>query len=312
VRKWGKPARVYYDNGAVYRSDHMQRIVAELGLHRIIHTKSYRPMGHGKIEAFNRFVRAAFLAELRATPIQTLDALNEAFTAWADHEYNRRTHSETGQSPLDRWRAGVDRITYAEEETLRRAFLWSEARTPDKSGLFSLFGTRYQVGPTAARKRIDVRFDPEQLDEVEVWHQGRFVERVRPFQVHTHRRPKPTIEPETSGPKPAAKPVANWLGHLVQTRQRDGFVEPSPRSLSEEHATRRAHDDQALLDLLTLRLDPAVVDAATVHTWLERFGPFDPEAAAVVLDDLLAHEPADRHVTFYLDAIRRQTPGDQS
>jgi hypothetical protein len=312
VRKWGKPARVYYDNGGVYRSNHMRLIVAELGLYHIVYTRPRRPMGHGKIEAFNRFVRAAFISELRATSIQTLDALNEAFTAWSDHDYNRRIHSEIGQCPLERWRAGEARVTYAEEEALRRAFLWSEPRTPDKSGLFGLFGTRYQVGPTLARKRVDVRFDPERLDEIEVWHQGRFVERVRPFHVQTHRRPKPATGLGTPGPKAGAKPVANWLGHLVRTRQREDFVAPAPRALVEEHAASRAHDDQCLLDLLSLRLDPAVVDAATVRTWLERFGPFDPEAAAAVLDGLLTHEPPDRHVTFYLDAIRRQTFGDPS
>jgi transposase InsO family protein len=318
LRRWGKPRRVYYDNGAVYRSDHMQRIVAELGLQRIIHTRAYRPMGHGKIEAFNRFVRAAFLAELRASPLPTLDALNEAFTAWADHEYNRRTHSEIGQCPLDRWNVGVARIEYAEEEALRRAFLWSEPRTPDKTGLFSLFGTRYQVGPSLARKRVDVRFDPEHLVEVEIWHQDRFVERVRPFQVQPHRRPRPDDDAEPSPGKPGTSvtpgkvPTADWLGHLVRTRQRDGFVAPAPRALVEEHAAQRARADQALVDLLADRLDPAVVDPVAVRTFLERFGPFDPEAAAAVLDGLLAREPNDRHVTVYLDAIRRQTIGDPS
>jgi len=170
----------------------------------------------------------------------------------------------------------VDRIVYAEEEALRRAFLWSEPRTPDKAGVFGLFGTRYQVGPGLARKRVDVRFDPEHLAEVEVWHQGRFVERVRPFQVQPHRRPRPEDDAEASatapkpGPKPA--PTADWLGHLVRTRRQDALVH-HPRALVQAHADQRAQADQAFLDLLSHRLDPAVVDAATVHTWLDRFGP---------------------------------------
>ncbi|MDP2317234.1 MAG: DDE-type integrase/transposase/recombinase [Pseudomonadota bacterium] len=52
LQKYGKPARVYYDNGAVYRSRHMRHIVACLGIHGIVFTKAYRPMGHGKIETF--------------------------------------------------------------------------------------------------------------------------------------------------------------------------------------------------------------------------------------------------------------------
>jgi transposase InsO family protein len=59
-QRWGKPRKVYYDNALVYRSRHMKQIVAELGLHPIIFTKRYRPMGHGKVEALNRLIRSEF------------------------------------------------------------------------------------------------------------------------------------------------------------------------------------------------------------------------------------------------------------
>jgi putative transposase len=107
LQRWGKPTRVYYDNAQVYRSGHMKQIVAALGIHRIVFTQPRRPMGHGKIEALNRYIRSAFLAELRSSSVNTLDALNEAFAAWSDLEYNRKLHSELGQSPLDRWRIRI-------------------------------------------------------------------------------------------------------------------------------------------------------------------------------------------------------------
>lgn len=52
LRRHGLPRRVYYDNGATYRSGHMRKVVAELGIHNLVFTTAYRPMGHGKIEAF--------------------------------------------------------------------------------------------------------------------------------------------------------------------------------------------------------------------------------------------------------------------
>ena len=33
--------------------------------------------------------------------------LNDAFRAWVTVEYNNKVHGETGQTPLDRWRAGI-------------------------------------------------------------------------------------------------------------------------------------------------------------------------------------------------------------
>ena len=307
LQKWGVPRRVYYDNGQVYRAVHMRRIVAELGIHRIVFTEKRRPEGHGKIEALNRLIRSAFLAELEASRVATLDELNEAFAAWADGEYNRRVHGETGEQPLLRWRAGVRHVRYAEEEKLRQAFLWKETRTADKAGLFSLLGTRYQVGPELARRKIEARFDPEALHEVEVWHRGSFAQRTRPFAVMPHRRPKPV---EEEPPAKGAKPIADWLSHLVEQRRRQGFLEPPPRTLVEEAREKREQADLALLDLLTDRLEREVVDAAAVRDFLQRCGPFDTELAEQTIDQLFDQgERRDRHVLFYLEAIRKAAQG---
>lgn len=77
LEKYGKPTRVYYDNGKVYRAGHMRHIVATLGIHAMVFTQEYRPEGHGKIEAFNRLARSAFVAEVKASRIQTIKQRRE-------------------------------------------------------------------------------------------------------------------------------------------------------------------------------------------------------------------------------------------
>lgn len=309
LQKYGVPKRVYYDNGATYRSHHMRQIVAEIGIHAIVFTRTYRPMGHGKIEALNRLIRAAFVAEVAASDIQTLDALNEAFVAWMDLEYGRAVHGETGEAPLDRWRTGVAHVRYADEAQIRRAFQWTETRKADKAGVFSLFGCEYQVGPALANKRVQVRFDPEALDALEVWHDDRFVERVKPFSVKPHRRPRPAADEDVTDAKPKSKPVVDWLGHLRDRRRAEGFVEPTPRELADALAARRKEQDEAVVALLAERLDPAVRDDEEVRAFLGRYGPFDPDAAARVLDAVVAREGRDQHVQRYLEAIRRELSG---
>jgi hypothetical protein len=206
---------------------------------------------------------------------------------------------------LERWRAGAKLIKYADEEALRQAFLWREERTADKTGIFSLFGQRYQVRAQLARRRLEVRYDPEALDEVEVWHQGQFVERTRPFAVHTHRRPRDPGLRDATEDKPPEAPTADWLGHLVQQRRQQGFIEPSPRQLVERRLLQRAEADDALIAVLRELLDVRVVDDEYVRTYLERFGPFDPGRAQTVVDGLIAAGlPADTHISFVLDAIR--------
>lgn len=308
IQKWGLPRRVYYDNGQVYRSHHMKHICATLGIAAPIFTKPRRPEGHGKIEALNRLIKNAFVAEVRASRIRTLDELNEAFLAWADLEYNRRPHSEIGEPPIERWKRGAAHARYADDEKLRQAFLWREHRSPDKAGVFTLLGQRYQT--TLGKKRIEVRFDPEALELVEIFHQGRFVERVGPFVVDTHRRPKPETPEPTAPPAEAKPPTVDWLAHLVDKRRRTAFLEPSPRQLADRAAQSRAHADQTVIDLLAARLDPAVFDEPAVRAWLDRFGPFDAARAAAVLDRLFAHGARpDHHIHFFLDAIRTDAQG---
>lgn len=306
MQKYGVPTRVYYDNGSVYKSDHMRQIIAAMGIHGRLFTEVRRPEGHGKIEAFNRNITNNFIAEVKASSITTLDQLNEAWLAWMDGVYNVTIHTETGEKPLDRWRAGLADVRFADENRLRNAFLWSEIRTPDKSGIFSLFGTEYQTGPALAKKRIQVRYDPEGLDEIEVWYDQRFVERVRPFVVSRHRRPPiPEPAPPVAGPTPNG----DWLGHLVEKRRKDNFVEPTPAMIAEVEAAQRAAAQDAVLAVLAERLDPAVLDPAATRAFLDRFGPWDADAVAASLDQILTHQPRDLHCQVYLDLIHTQLKG---
>lgn len=309
LQKYGVPLRAYYDNGKVYRAGHMRHIVATLGIHAVVFTESYRPEGHGKIEAFNRLLRSSFIAEVAASGITTIDELNEAFIAWADLHYNRRVHSEIGCTPLERWNAGRDKIRFADEQKLRLAFRWKERRTPDKAGLFSLGGIRYQVGPELARRRIEVFFDPEVHDEVEVHYKGEFVERVTPFEVSEHRRPMAKVE-ESELAQSVAKPTADYLGHLVKKR-REQFLD-APSVIETDIATDpelldqavRLEVDNAVIEMLREHLDGDAFDEPTARDFLRRFGPFDLDAAAAALRDFLERERDDHHVGVYLDAIK--------
>lgn len=303
VQKWGVPRRVYYDNGQVYRSGQMRQVVATLGIHGMVFTQKWRPMGHGKIEALNKFLTSNFVAEVKASRIKTLDELNEAFVAFADLDYNKAIHGETNETPLARWKKDVERVRYVDEKLVLRAFLWREHRTTDKTGIFSLFGVRYQTGALCAKKRIEVRYDPERTDEVDVYLDGRFVERVKPFAVSTHRRPH-TLPP-ASPPAPPGPPTADWLSHLVEQRRKDGFVEEAPRALSEEIARERAIADAAIVSLLEEHVHEDVFDERAITDFVARYGPFDEDKARRALESLGEEAPRDLHITHYLDAIRR-------
>ncbi|MCB9681845.1 MAG: DDE-type integrase/transposase/recombinase [Alphaproteobacteria bacterium] len=292
LRRHGVPRRVYYDNGGPYRSKHMAQVVAVLGCHAPVHTPPYRPEGHGKIEAFNRYCRAAFVEEVRASAITTLDALNRAFRAWGDLKYNRRVHGETQQAPWDRWRAGADRVRPVDERTLVDAFLFRANRTPDKTAIFRLHGVRFQVSPRLARKPVEVRYDPEDLGVVEVWRQGSFVERITPFEVTPHRRPVVVDPPQTT---PATTPTSDFLATLVDAHTPAPVDDAIERALAE----RQAQDD-GVVELVRARVASDVFDEALVREFLDQFGPFEPDDLVEPLELALELGGADQHVVVLL------------
>jgi putative transposase len=299
LQRYGKPHRVYYDNAMVFRSNHMKVLCAELGIHRPIHTRPYRPMGHGKIEAFNRFCINNFIAEVKASDLLTLEELNEAFFAWIDQEYNHRKHSELAMSPKSRWQQDYSRIEYLDEEKIRVAFLWRELRTPDKTSIIKLFSRSYKVSAALAKQRVEVRYDPEHLDTIEIYLNGKFRQRAKPLQISPHRAPRELL------PLPEQKPQEklDYLSWLTQTHRKKIKI----ISGKEENAGREAL--QGFLSLLRQRIHPDVFDPPLATEFFDAFGPFDLKKIEKILDDLLAAHPANLHLSFYLNHIQDRMEG---
>ena len=299
LRRHGLPKRIYYDNGGPYRSKHMKQIVSVLSNQKPIYTTPYRPEGHGKIEAFNRHCRAAFVDEVKASSITTLVALNKAFRAWVDLRYNRRKHGETGETPWDRWRNGAHRIAYIKERVLVDAFLFRATRTTDKSGVLKLHGTRYQVGHALARKKVQVRYDPEQRERIEVWHGDVFQERVQPLDVSPHRRPTAPVGVDDPAAEADAEPIVDWLKHLTDEHK------PVPMEDAVEIATaERLRMDDEVVELLRDRLASDVFDEGTARVFLDRYGPLDPGQIIDAVDLAIEMGGADQHVTVLLSGLR--------
>jgi transposase InsO family protein len=298
LQRWGVPKKLYYDNGAVYRSHHMKRVAAVLGMQGIVFTQAYRPMGHGKIEAFNRYCKRNFIAEVKGSKVQTLDQVNAAFRTWM-REYNERVHGQTDQTPLTRWNASREHVKWAEEEQLRQAFLFSDTRKPDKSGLFSLHTVEFQVGPSLAKRKVEVRYDPEDLSEVEVYRDGEFQQRLRPFEVSRHRRPKAVATAAGDGDEVEGfDRIAAWAA------EDRSCVDETPEAWRTQQTSRRQQQLDALAEVFSEAMDGVVLDAAAIKIWLAEHGPFEVEAFRAAVQETLQTMPADLHPLVLLDAVK--------
>ncbi len=155
----GLPRRLYCDNGATFRTHHLQVICATLNI-SLIHSRPHRPRGRGKIERFFRHVRTAFLPHLTAQILSDLAELNRVFWAWLEAEYHQTPHRGLdGQTPLDRFLQDQALIRPAPEQ-LELWLRMSVARRVGRDRIVHLDGRLYEAPDGYAGETVEVLYDP--------------------------------------------------------------------------------------------------------------------------------------------------------
>jgi putative transposase len=210
----GIPASIYVDNGSAFVDKQLLRACASLGI-RLVHSRPGQPAGRGKIEKFFRTVREQFLVEIGSgRELADLVQLNTLFTAWVETVYHRRVHSETGQSPLQRWSV-IGAPALPSPAQLREAFLWAEHRTVTKTATVNLHANHYEVDAALVGRRVELVFDPFDLTQIEVRWQGRAMGAAVPRRIGRHVHHK--ARPDESAPPPAAATGIDYL-RLVEAQ----------------------------------------------------------------------------------------------
>jgi transposase InsO family protein len=215
ILRRGVPKRLYVDNGAAYRSNHLSLVCAKLGI-TLIHARPYLPQGKGKQERWFRTVRMQLLPTLGGCDLASLDALNRRLWAWVEGEYHLSPHKGLeGMSPLDRWMmAGSDVRLVGPECDLDEMFLFEHKRRVQKDRTVSLQGVVYEVDASLVGETVTLRFDPSRRDRpVDVYFKGRKVEQAKRVDLYANcfvRRDHTTkaLQPDKSlGDPPAGLPL---------------------------------------------------------------------------------------------------------
>jgi hypothetical protein len=104
-------------------------------------------------------------------PVRVLEFLNQATQAWAEMEYNRAVHRETGSSPVARFAQAPDVLRESPtSNVLRAAFrLETQRRQRRSDGTISLEGVRFEL-PTRYRhfRDVSVRYARWDLSRVDL------------------------------------------------------------------------------------------------------------------------------------------------
>jgi len=184
------PEIFYCDNAKVFRSQHLKRIVAELGF-SVKHSRAGQPQGRGKIERWFRTVAEKFEPLLReqidSGKVSTIMDVNNFMAAWVEKRYHCRRHSTLKMSPrdaLDNARANhLDMSRCVESLTVHEAFLWRQTRKVSSLGAVKIYSNLYEVDETLLGKTVELRFNPYDLTRILVYYEGIFRGEARPYQL---------------------------------------------------------------------------------------------------------------------------------
>lgn len=191
----GLPRKLYVDNGSAFRSRHLEKVCACLGI-AITHTPPYTPQGRGKIERFFRTVRSQLLSTFAG---QTLEDLNQALEHWIQQDYHRRPHSSTGQAPLQRFANHLELIRKPPLD-LDEHFRKEVRRRVNKDRSVSIDGRSFEAPTRLIGEQVSLLFHEETPQKVEIVLRGEPQGFLVPLDPHLNaqlgREQKTTVTPE--------------------------------------------------------------------------------------------------------------------
>jgi putative transposase len=184
----GIPDVLYSDHGSDFTSRHLDQVCLDLRV-ELIHSTAGVPQGRGKIERFFGTVTTELLPALPGhlapgapghptPPALSLAELDEAIGRFIIEDYHAREHSETREPPAKRWLAGgwLPRMPESLEQLDLLLLTVAKPRIVHRDGI-RFQGQRYLDLTLAAYvgEPVTVRYDPRDLGEIRVFHDGRFL-----------------------------------------------------------------------------------------------------------------------------------------
>jgi transposase InsO family protein len=204
ILKEGVPKRVFFDNGAQFRTKWMERACALLEI-QLIYAKIYSPESKGKIERFNRTL-VSFIAEAVLKKCASLSEFNQLFDVWLAECYHGKEHDGIDTTPEVAYKSSKTPLRFLSAETVANAFLHGEQRKVDKSGCINFKGKKYEVGVVYIGRTVDVVYDVTDISKITVEDRHFNTSfQVKELVIGEHTGPRPKLpdfmthtKPETS------------------------------------------------------------------------------------------------------------------
>lgn len=296
----GKPKRILLDNAKTFRSTTLELMCAELDI-GLNFCRPRRPQGKGKIERFIRTTKESFCSEAyKAANITTLEELNAAFQGWLTR-YENRVHEELdGLTPVQRWRKeehAIDRSLT--EARIRQAMMLRATRSVHIStALVNMENGEYQVSRDLAGQEVQVRWNPERLEQIEIWKEGRYLETalLKERKTHVERDWRQDAQ-DDPGPKKLSS-----AGEYMAALMTDGAI-PKTKAKGRNQLIKL----NEFIDLLLAQLGRVEAfeeqEIGFIAEAFKRLAPMERLSTEEKLNQAIEEKGTGRHLRYYLERL---------
>jgi putative transposase len=164
--------------------------------------------------------------------VRTLEDLNARFQVWLDSAYHRVHHSSLATTPLQRWQRDIEQIRQLPPSTdLARLFFYRLDRLVRRDSTILIYNRFFEVPPHLAGRRVEVRFDPLDLNRMEVYCEGQLAGAARPVDAVVNAQLPPVPRP---APAEAMLTGINYLELLAKPKHERSECKPDRAQPSTE------------------------------------------------------------------------------
>jgi len=166
----GAPLTLYVDRAKIYLSNSLRAACYRLNI-KLLHRPPKDPPPGGLVERLIQTIQVQLEAEIRAGDLLTLDQLNRYLSAWLAVSYHKTVHSETKETPDQRYQKGLTVIRKVDMNKVIESFMQSINRTVNRTFADVRLDNRfYRVEPKLRGDRVQVKYDPfSSWDTVQIY-----------------------------------------------------------------------------------------------------------------------------------------------
>lgn len=177
IKTYGKPKKLFVDNGGPYDNKQLALICATLGI-ELIHAKPYTPEAKAKQERLFRTIKDGWMRSTDWNQFKDLNDVKNSLSNFITKNYINKIHSSTKMTPNDRWHQEYEKIIFLEENFIDESFLHRTFNKVRKDRTISFKNEYYEVPFKYIGQTIELRYNPNDLSKLYLYEDNQKIQDI--------------------------------------------------------------------------------------------------------------------------------------